>query len=165
MPASYFKKMSVEGYLNPSQEMAQEPILGMEEGSLDDRGRVRVSSKVAQRLGRNFVLFLDPVGCIAAYPLKIWKQKLHEILSRPASEIQRSIELRDLGAMAEDDNNADVQGRFVIPKRFRAALASEKVALVGAVDRLEIWEQADHSKFVNAKKQQAKTLREMAEKG
>src|SRR5438477_6389715 len=103
---------------NASQEMALEPLIGTEEAVVDDKGRVRLSIRKQDRLGPKFVLFHDPVGCLCAFPLKVWRQKLFEVLSRPASAFDREIELRDLGAMAEDENSADAQGRFVIPQRF-----------------------------------------------
>jgi MraZ protein len=150
----------------PSQQMAIEPIVGTEDATVDEKGRVRLSVKKQDRLGRNFVLLRDPVGCLMAIPQRIWRQKLGEILTRPASAIERDIELRDIGSQAEDDVNFDAQGRFVIPQRFRTDLNLTKdVVLVGAIDRVEIWSKDEYGKFSEAKAKFAKTRREMAEKG
>lgn len=151
---------------SPSQEMAMEPLVGTEEANVDEKGRVRLSAKKQQRLGQGFVLFHDPVGCLSAVPAKIWRQRLYEVLTQPASAIERDIATRDLGSWAEDDINTDAQGRFVIPHRFREALGLNKeVVLVGAIDRVEIWAKPEYEKFAKAKLQHARARREMAERG
>lgn len=154
------------GITSASQEMAIEPLIGTDESSVDDKGRLRLPNKKADRLGRNFVLWHDPVGCLVAYPLRIWRQKAQEILSKPASSFDREVLLRDMGAGAEDENNCDAQGRIVIPKRFRTALGLEgEVVLVGAIDRMEIWPKADFEKFTAERLKHTKSLRQMAEAG
>ncbi|MGI8923990.1 MAG: division/cell wall cluster transcriptional repressor MraZ [Fimbriimonadales bacterium] len=163
-----FTEMYSESAPNASQEMAMEPLVGTEEATVDDKGRIRLSVKKQDRLGEKFALFHDPVGCILALPRKVWRQKLHEILSQPASLFDRDIETRDVGSMSEDDISADGQGRFVIPQRMRDDLKltpKSPVMIVGAIDRVEIWPKADHDKFAAAKKANAKARREMAEKG
>jgi MraZ protein len=149
-----------------SHEMAQEPLVGTEEANVDEKGRIRLSVKKQDRLGRNFVLVQDAVGCLIAYPQKIWRQKLHEIMSRPASAFEREVETRDLGGMSEDDINCDAQGRFVIPVRFRDSLhIGKEVVLVGAIDRVEVWPKTEFAKFTDAKAQYGRARREAAEKG
>lgn len=151
---------------NASQEMAYEPLIGTEEAVVDDKGRVRLSTKKQERLGQKFVLFQDPIGCLSAVPLKIWQQRLYEILSKPASGIERDVALRDLGALAEDENSFDAQGRFVIPQRFRKSLdLNSEVVVVGSIDRIEIWNKGEYNKFMSAKKQSAAARRELAERG
>ncbi|HET6643938.1 MAG TPA: hypothetical protein VFG65_00400 [Fimbriimonadales bacterium] len=152
---------------NASQEMALEPLVGTEDATVDEKGRIRLSTKKQERLGQGFALYSDPIGCLLAFPKKVWRQKLYEILSQPASMFSRDIETRDIGAMAEDEIMLDGQGRFVIPQRFREGdpKLGREVVLVGAVDRIEIWRKDDYKKFMVAKRAYAKERREMAEKG
>lgn len=146
--------------------MAHDPLIGAEEATVDEKGRVRLSKKKQDRLGNNFVAWLDPIGCIALYPKTVWQEKIHELLSLPPSSVEREMALRDLGSNAVDEMNCDPQGRFVIPIRYRNELnLNGDVVIAGCVDRCELWQKEEFEKFLVAKKEHAKTRRELAERG
>jgi len=50
--------------------------------------------------------------------------------------------------LADDDLRFDAQGRVVVPQKLRdLAGLKDKVLLIGALDRLEIWAKSEYEKF------------------
>ena len=43
-------------------------LIGSEEVSIDEKGRVLLSKKKRDRLGENFAIVLSPLGCLIVYP-------------------------------------------------------------------------------------------------
>ncbi len=124
------------------------PILGTDEATLDDKGRCLVSKKKRDRLGEDFVLALGSTGCLTAYPLWSWKRYLSEMLGGEVLNFGREDFTRLVMGTADDELNFDAQGRFVIPKNLRElANLRGPVTLLGAGDRLEIWDPEELAKF------------------
>ena len=57
------------------------PLIGREEATIDDKGRILVSKKKRDRLGENFVIALGTCGCLVAYPEASWQKFVDGILS------------------------------------------------------------------------------------
>ena len=128
-----------------SQGFAFQPLVGMEEAVVDDKGRVRLSTKKLDRLGQPFVLHADPLGCLVLYPRNTWHERLLRVMERPAGDWERDFELHDLCAMAEDDVKCDGQGRFVIPQRFRDRIGPKsEVVILGCGDHVQIWTKSEY---------------------
>lgn len=149
--------------MSASTRMAFSPLVGTEDASVDDKGRIRLSQKKQDRLGNKFVAYQSPLGCLVLFPAAVWEERLSEMLAKPAGDLDRVIATRQLGAMAEDEMRCDVQGRFVIPQRFRDDMKLKgDVVVVGGVDRVEIWPKKAHEKFDADVKAKAEEMREMA---
>ena len=115
-------------------------LIGTDEATIDDKGRLLVSKKKRDRLGERFVMALGPTGCIVVYTLEAWAKDVNEVLAAPSTNLGRQQFLRLLNNYAEDDLKFDKQGRVVVPMKLReAAGLVDKVYIVGCIDRMEVW--------------------------
>lgn len=162
LPAGFIPMVET-AQMTASLRMAYSPLVGTEDATVDDKGRLRLSQKKQDRLGMKFVAYQNPLGCLVLFPSAVWEERLAEMLAKPAGDLDRVIATRQSGAMAEDDMRCDAQGRFVIPQRFRDDLQLKgDVVVVGGVDRVEIWPKKAHQKFAADVKAKAEEMREMA---
>lgn len=124
------------------------PLIGTDEATIDDKGRILVSKKKRERLGEGFVVALGDVGCLVAYPEPVWEQMMATVLSKDRLNQGTQQYTRLVFGLAEDELKFDAQGRVVIPQKMRdLAKLKEKVLLVGALDRLEIWAKDEFEKY------------------
>ncbi len=124
------------------------PLMGTDEATIDDKGRILVSKKKRDRLGEGFVVAFSAVGCLAAYPEARWNHKLDEIFSHESINYGREQYSRLVLGLADDELKFDSQGRVVIPQKLRdLAKLKDKVMLVGCGDRLEIWSKPEWEEY------------------
>jgi MraZ protein len=124
------------------------PIIGTDEATIDDKGRILVGKKKRDRLGEPFVMALGSVGCLAAYPESEWQRMLGEIRSHDSINQGREQYTRLVLGTADDELKFDSQGRVVVPQKLRElARLKDKVMLVGCGDRLEIWAKPEWEQY------------------
>ena len=131
------------------------PLLGTDEATIDDKGRILVGKKKRERLGDNFVMAISETGCLAAYPEATFRAMCMDLMRAPATNLGRLQYARLLMGTADDELSFDAQGRVVVPEKLRKVgkLVDEegnlvsKVVLVGALDRLEIWSKAEWLRY------------------
>ncbi len=152
------------------------PLMGTDEVSIDDKGRVVFTKKKRDRLGDTFVMTLSDVGCIWVFPEYSWNSLLREISRADTANQGRQQYTRLILGSAEDELKFDAQRRVVIPHKLRekAGLCDGCTALlVGCGDRVEIWNKDQYEVFqkapddYNAERHDAVTraYRQMTEKG
>ncbi|MDR3688594.1 MAG: hypothetical protein P4L46_04385 [Fimbriimonas sp.] len=123
-------------------------ILGTDEATIDNRGRILLSKKKRDRLGDSFAMALGEVGCICAYPEARWRARMKEINGYPPNNQGKLKYTRLLLAGADDELSCDPQGRVVIPKKLQEmGKLKEKVLIVGCGDRIEIWDPEEYVKY------------------
>lgn len=128
-----------------------QPFVGMDDATIDAKGRILLSKKKRDRLGDPFVIVLGMRGCLEAYPNAVWLSKWQEITTYDSLNEGREQYTRLLLSFAEDDLRCDGQGRVVVPQRLREmAKLKDKVYVVGAGDRLEIWAHQEWDAFNKA---------------
>lgn len=123
------------------------PLMGTEEATIDDKGRLLLGKRKRDRLGENFVMAVGPMGCLVAYPVEIWDRIWGELNRYEYINQGRERLTRLMLGEAQDELNCDMQGRVVIPIRLRerANLQKEaKALLIGCGERLEIWNRQDY---------------------
>ena len=131
-----------------SVPMGFKPLLGADESTVDDKGRVLVGKKRRERLGPNFAIAFNTTGCLCAYPQWRWERIVSEMLNYDPMNLGRERFTRLILSTAEDELNFDAQGRVVIPSDLRKVGGIEgRVTLLGAGDRLEIWAKEEYEKF------------------
>ncbi len=141
------------------------PLLGTDEATIDDKGRILVSKKKRERLGETFAIAMGPVGCLEAYPQAVWDDKVARIgsfdpLNPGAQQYSRMV----LGS-AEDELKFDGQGRVVVPQKLREmAKLKDKVLLIGCGTRLEIWSMQEWEIFQQFPDNYGQQRRESIEK-
>lgn len=128
-----------------------EALLGTDEATLDEKGRILFGKKKRDRLGERFTVGVGPTGCLVAYPRSVWLDILKVVLSVDPTNLGREIYTRLVLGQADDDQKFDAQGRVVIPQKLRElAKIKEKsqVILVGCGDRLEIWAKEEYERYL-----------------
>lgn len=129
--------------------LVHKPLIGVEEATIDEKGRVLVSKKKRDRLGDPFVMAIGLKGCIEALPIETWNQVLSEIAQAPALNPGRQAYAAMYMGTAEDDLHFDGQGRVVVPFRLRdMGQLTERVVLEGAFDRVRIWSKPEYEKYL-----------------
>ncbi|MDO8520607.1 MAG: division/cell wall cluster transcriptional repressor MraZ [bacterium] len=110
--------------------------------SVDDKKRLSVPVKFRKELGKKGVITLGLNKCLSLYPTKGWAafaQKLSK-LSVGKSEDRGFSRAMLSGAFEVEIDNI---GRILVPDSLKAyAGLKERVVLIGAYDRVEIWDES-----------------------
>jgi MraZ protein len=116
------------------------PLIGTDEATIDEKGRILIGKKKRERLGESFAMALGNVGCLVAYPEREWQRMLVEMLNYDSINQGREQYTRLILGLADDELKFDAQGRVVVPQKLRElAKLKDRVMLVGCGSRLEIW--------------------------
>jgi MraZ protein len=129
--------------------------------TIDNKNRVSLPAKFRKEMGKSLVVTPGLDNCLFIFTKKEWV-KISEKLSSFSmlSADNRSFNRFMFGGATEVD--VDSIGRFLIPDflKTRASL-SEKVALIGVQNRVEIW---NEEKWMDYKKTVEKQADGLAEK-
>jgi MraZ protein len=126
------------------------PLIGTEDSTLDEKGRLLFSKKKRERLGDDFVILLGKLNCLILYPGAIWKLLIADALRGPVMDPAREDFTRLLLGTASDGLSFDGQNRIVIPKELRKEAKlqeGDRVNIVGCGDRVEVWARDEWVKF------------------
>jgi MraZ protein len=141
------------------------PLLGLDEATVDEKGRILVGKKKRERLGETFVLAIAPTNCLVAYPETVWSAVVSEILSHEGINAGTEQYTRLMLGNAEDEIRFDAQGRFVVPQRLReVAKLKDKVVLLGCGNRMEIWAKSEYEEYSASPDDYALSRRQAMEK-
>jgi MraZ protein len=116
-------------------------FLGRYEYQLDSKGRVSLPAEYRHRAqGTRFVLLQWERTHLTLFPEDVWDDVKERLLELRRSRADLSRMLRDVTSRATEVE-PDKQGRILIPGwlKERAGLDGP-VLLVGAMDRIEIWD-------------------------
>jgi MraZ protein len=114
-------------------------FLGTHTPKIDDKGRFFLPAKFRDGLGAGLVMIEAPDRCLAVYPLAEFMEKKDSIVQASASVSQKIKYQRKVGPKAYD-GSPDKQGRVMIPPELRAFASLDRdLVVIGAIDRVEIW--------------------------
>ncbi len=117
-------------------------FLGTHTPKLDEKGRFFLPAKFREELADGLVITRTQDRALAIYPMATFVQMTSEIASAPTSVKQVRDYQRMLAAGASDET-PDKQGRITIPPHLRSYAGLEKdVVVIGAINRLEVWDAA-----------------------
>ncbi|HDQ25921.1 MAG TPA: hypothetical protein ENN43_04160 [bacterium] len=141
--------------------MLRTGFIGEYEHSLDDKDRVSIPSKYKKYVediadkpeARELLILAKAPGkkrCIEAIPVQDWE--------RLAEDYRKSVTLKDETGEADDkiwqksrrafEAVIDRTGRIRIPSKLKEyAGIGKKVIFIGAIDRFQIWGEAELKKF------------------
>jgi len=124
------------------------PLLGTDEATIDNKGRILLGKKKRDRLGDSFAMAIGELGCICIYPERRWQARLDEMeLSDPMNQ-GRNDYARLFFGTAEDELTCDGQGRVVIPQQIRDVVKlNEKILVVGCFDHIEVWDPQEYKEY------------------
>lgn len=138
------------------------PLIGQEEATIDDKGRILVAKKKRERLGRDFAMGINPSGVLIAMPLEEFNRVMDEIGQSEWINQGRQIYSAELLGTFEDELNFDKPGRVVIPQALReAAKLKSKVILIGAGSHMEIWAKEEYEIYLQDREAYGAERREL----
>lgn len=115
---------------------------------LDDKGRLTLPAKFREELSDGLVVVNGQDHSLAVFP-----RSEFQVRARKATEASRAnprvrAYVRRLGASA-DEQTLDGQGRITVAAAHRKyAGLSKECVVIGAVDRIEVWDAASYQNYL-----------------
>ncbi|MCU7914409.1 MAG: division/cell wall cluster transcriptional repressor MraZ [Candidatus Thiodiazotropha sp. (ex Gloverina cf. vestifex)] len=113
--------------------------------NLDTKGRFAIPTRYRDRLvescASELVITVDKDRCLLIYPKPIWLEIEDKLKALPSfDEAARNLQRLYIGNAHEID--MDGQGRILLPQELRKfAKLDKKVALVGQINKFELWDE------------------------
>ncbi len=122
-------------------------FIGEYQHSIDDKGRLAIPTKFRAEMKAGAVITRGLDNCLFVYTMTEWKKLADKLATLPISQknTRAFTRLMLAGAM---DVKLDKQGRIVLPDYLRKyAAMKRKVVVTGLYNRLELWDEAEWSKY------------------
>ncbi len=118
---------------------------GVSSLNLDAKGRIAIPTRYRERLvetcASELVITVDKDRCLLIYPKPIWLD-IEEKLKKLPSFDEAARNLQRLYIGNAHDIEMDGQGRVLLPQELRKfANLDKKVALVGQINKFELWDE------------------------
>ncbi len=115
-------------------------FLGTYEPKLDDKGRLILPAKFREELAGGLVIAKGQERCLYVFTRQEFEKMFQELQSAPLTSKEARDYMRMLLAGANDDI-PDKQSRITIPPKLREyAGLKRELAVLGAGNRLEVWD-------------------------
>ncbi len=122
--------------------------------SIDQKGRMRLPSKLRQDMGDKIHVLQGPESCLFVFTDDEFNAFANKLLEIPIFDKEKQTAVRQIltsGVLIEEDN----QGRFLLPPYLRNfAELNKDIVFVGVGKRVEIWSQENWDKFNELNKSQ-----------
>ena len=126
-------------------------FLGTHTPRLDEKGRLILPAKFRDELAPGLVITRGQDRCLAIWPMEAFIAQTSDLRTASSSSKQVRDYQRMLASGASDEV-PDKQGRITIPPHLRAYASLEKdCVVVGAINRVEVWDAAAWEQYANAK--------------
>jgi MraZ protein len=107
---------------------------------LDEKGRLILPAKFRDRLSEGLVVTQGQEKCLDVFPSDVFMEEANRARAKGMTSRSGRDQIRMLFSAAEEVT-PDKQGRIAIPMNLREyAALSREVVVIGAMDRVEIWE-------------------------
>lgn len=121
---------------------------------LDDKGRLFLPAKFRDELQEGLVITRGQDRCLYVWPMAEFGQLTDQMRQAPVTNKRARDYMRMLFAGASDET-PDKQGRVTIPPMLREyAALSRDCVVIGAMNRIEIWDAASWQTY-NEEQEQA----------
>ena len=128
-------------------------FLGTHTPKLDEKGRLILPAKFRDELADGLVITRFQERCLAIWPVATFVEVAQSV--RGTSSSQQVRDYQRMLASGASDETPDKQGRITIPPHLRAYAALEKdCVVVGAINRVEVWDSAAWERY-SAEKESA----------
>jgi MraZ protein len=126
-------------------------FLGTHTPKLDDKGRLILPAKFRDELADGLVITRFQERCLAIWPISSFVDMTKTV--RSASSSQQDVrDYQRMIASGASDETPDKQGRITIPPHLRSYAGLDKdCVVVGAIDRVEVWNAAAWEQYSTEK--------------
>ena len=116
-------------------------FLGTHTPKLDEKGRLILPAKYRDELAEGLVITRFQERCLAIWPVTTFAELVQGV--RGTSSSQQVRDYQRMLASGASDETPDKQGRVTIPQHLRTYAGLERdCVVVGAINRVEIWDAA-----------------------
>jgi MraZ protein len=117
-------------------------FLGTHTPKLDDKGRLILPARFRDELAEGLVIAKFQEHCLAIWPISVFVEMTKTV--RSASSSQQGVrDYQRMLASGASNETPDKQGRITVPPDLRAYAGLDKdCVVVGAIDRVEVWNPA-----------------------
>lgn len=116
-------------------------FLGTYTPKLDEKGRFFLPAKFRDELAEGLVITRHQERCLAIYPMATFVEMTQQVASAP-STIKQVRDFQRMLAAGASDEVPDKQGRLTIPPMLRKYAGLDgQVVVIGAINRVEVWDQ------------------------
>lgn len=123
-------------------------FLGTHTPRLDEKGRLILPAKFREELAGGLVITKGQERCLYVFPTAEFKRLAQELQSQPVTNKAARAYGRVFFASAHDEV-PDKQGRVTIPAHLREYAGLQRdVVVIGASNRVEIWDQQAWERYL-----------------
>ena len=116
-------------------------FLGTHTPKLDEKGRLILPAKYRDELAEGLVITRFQERCLAIWPVSTFAELVQGV--RGASSSQQVRDYQRMLASGASDETPDKQGRVTVPAHLRTYAGLDRdCVVVGAINRVEIWDAA-----------------------
>ena len=138
-------------------------LIGEYEHTIDEKGRIKMPSKLKEDICEKFVITQGLDGCLFAYSQKEWKNFEDKLRTFPLTNKDARALKRFFLARATECE-VDKQGRFLISGNLREfANLKKEVVIIGVLDKIEIWSKDRWDKYSKEENLQADEIAQRME--
>jgi MraZ protein len=135
-------------------------FLGTFTPKLDDKGRFFLPAKFREELADGLVITRQPDRCLAIWPTQVFLSEVAEAATGPSTK-QRTRAYQRMVSSGASDESADSQGRVMVPPTLREYAGLKKeIVVIGAFNRLEVWDAKAWAAYSAAQEQEFADLDE-----
>jgi MraZ protein len=132
--------------------------------SVDEKGRISIPAKMRKYLlpeaNETFVITRGIETCLFLYPLDEWSKLEENLRNLSTYNHQHRFFIRTL-LMWATEVTLDNQARIIIPRNLLEFAKIEKeVLIIGALDRIEVWNPKIFSDYMNAQPESYESVAE-----
>jgi MraZ protein len=128
-------------------------FLGTYTPRLDEKGRLILPAKFREQLDEGVVVTRGQERCLYVFPVSEFARLAEQLRQAPVTSKQARDYLRVFLSGASDEA-VDRQGRVTIPTNLRTYAGLERdCAVIGAGQRVEIWDSAAWETYLNEQEQ------------
>lgn len=135
-------------------------FMGQYQHSLDEKNRLIIPAKFRNELGSNFIITRGLENCLYVYDQKNWNLIVDKLNALPFTKKDARIFIRSFFSTATECE-LDRQGRVNIASHLIThAKLNKECVIIGANDRLEIWDKQAWEEFLNTNAQKLEDIAE-----
>jgi MraZ protein len=136
-------------------------FLGTHTPKLDEKGRLILPAKYRDELAEGLVITRFQERCLAIWPIQTFVEVAQTV--RSSSSSQQVRDYQRMLASGASDETPDKQGRITIPPHLRSYAGLDKdCVVVGAINRVEVWDAAAWQSYSEQKESAYAELNETA---
>lgn len=122
-------------------------FLGTYTPKLDEKGRFVLPAKFREQLRAGLVITRQQDRCLAIWPTDAFLAEVNNAATGP-STVRGVREYQRMVASGASDESPDSQGRVIVPVPLRAyAGLSKEIVVIGAFNRLEVWDSGTWAEY------------------